>query len=197
MNSSLLNNILLSGRVILPSIICSLTTLILMKTYWSYMFILTFSVIILLFNYRKIKRNFLASFFLLAVLSYTVFFLSIGIEGLTKYLFFMEFNIDKKVDGSILGIDKNVLLSLISIAIISPILMYNVYTIIFKIEKTNYYNYIKWISIILIIGFGQTRIAYKNNYDYMFMVWQFVMALALQLILYQKELKALFKPKNK
>jgi len=77
--------------------------------------------------------------------------------------------------------------------------MFYSYRILFRIEKTSYFNYIKCISIFLIIiaCFGLIK-SVSNNVDiHTFMAWQFVMALALQLILYQNELKEMFnKPKN-
>ncbi len=73
--------------------------------------------------------------------------------------------------------------------------MFYSYRIVFKIEKTNYFNYIKWVSIIILLILGVTNVIFIMK-DFIFFSWQVTMALALQLILYQKELKTLFKAKN-
>ena len=101
--------------------------------------------------------------------------------------------LDKLDDISIYGYNAKQLLLLIPIAIFSPILMFLSYQVLFKIKKTKYFKTIKWITVITLILFGIVRL----NFDEYFSIsWQFIMALALQLILYQEELKALFKSKK-
>src|SRR5690554_4135422 len=191
---SLLNTILLVGRIILPAILCSLLILIFIGGHKEYLVILTFGIFIILFNYGKIKYNFILSFLISILLSYAVFFLSILISGIIKYIFFMRGDIDKKVEGFILGFDINALLFLIPVAIISPLLMFYSYEIIFKIEKRSCFNKIKWLAILTLIMLHLLQIIFKE--DYMYIYWQVVMALALQLILYQEELRKLFSRKK-
>ena len=52
---------------------------------------------------------------------------------------------------------------------------------------------IKWSSVFTLIILGLTNLFFKNMY--LFILWQFIMALALQLILYQDEVKRLFSSK--
>lgn len=191
---SLLNTILLVGRIILPAILCSLLILIFIGGHKEYLVILTFGIFIILFNYGKIKYNFILSFLISILLSYAVFFLSILISGIIKYIFFMRGDIDKKVEGFILGFDINALLFLIPVAIISPLLMFYSYEIIFKIEKRSCFNKIKWLAILTLIVLHLLQIIFKE--DYMYIYWQVVMTLALQLILYQEELRKLFSKKK-
>lgn len=199
MKSSLLKNILLVGRVILPAIlcvllICAFERLEYFKYNAIYFIISSFGIIAILLNLKKIKHNFILSFLISVVLSYAVFFLSIFISGVIKFIFFMRGDIDKKVEGVVLGYDINALLLLIPVAIVSPLLMFYSYRIIFKIEKTSYFIFIKWASIVVLILLGTINDFYDDGYMYIY--WQVTMALALQLILYQTELKALFKPKK-
>ncbi len=184
--------ILLVGRIILPAILCALLTGIFIDNYGDYWVISIFGIAIILFNYGKTKYNFILSFFISIILSWTVFFFSIVISTPIQYLI-EEFGLDKKG----LGFNITGLRFLISVVIISPLLMFYCYKILFRIENINYSKSIKWLSIIaLFIVVGLLQMIYKKE-DHIYVVWQFILAFALQLILYQNELKALFKLKTK
>ncbi len=194
MKPSTLNKILLLSRILLPAVLCSLLVLCLMNGYYEYLVILTFGIAIVLFNYGETKYNFILSFLVSVISCYVVFFLSIAISGIIGYLI-MGGDVDEKIEGLILGIDINNLLSLIPIAIISPLLMFYSFQIIFIIEKNRYFNIIKWFSILILPFLGIVfRGFFDNSYSYIY--WQVVMALALQVIIYQKEITELFKPKK-
>lgn len=189
-----INKILLLSRILLPAVFCTMLVLSLAKGYYEYLVILTFGIVIVLFNYGKTKYNFILSFIVSVILCYVVFFLSIAISGVIGYLI-MGGDVDEKIEGLILGIDINNLLSLIPIAIISPLLMFYSFQIIFIIEKNSCFNIIKWFSILILPFLGILfRGFFDNSYSYIY--WQVIMVLALQLILYQKEIKELFKPKK-
>tara|TARA_B110001450_G_C17558783_1_gene455834 strand:+ start:682 stop:1041 length:360 start_codon:yes stop_codon:yes gene_type:complete len=79
-------------------------------------------------------------------------------------------------------------------SIVSPLLMFYSYKLLFKIENTNYFRVIKWTSVFLLIILGFTNLFFVN--EYLFILWQFIMALALQLILYEKEIFELINRKN-
>jgi len=190
MKSSLLKNILLVSRVILPAIICALLILIL-KQYMEYQFILIFGIAIILFNYGKTRYNFILSFLLSVILSYGVFFLAILIPGVIGFLA-MGGGLDGKKPEMILGVNMNSFFYITTVAIIAPLFMFYCYRILFKTEKIKYFNLIKWVSVVVLLIFGVTNV-YSVMEDSILIYWQVVMALALQLILYQKELKALFK----
>ncbi|VVU99185.1 MULTISPECIES: hypothetical protein [Mesonia] len=187
MKSSLLKSIFLVSRIILPAILCVLLILGL-KQYVKYQLILIFSIIIVFFNYGKTKYNYLLSFLISIISSYLVFFISFGIYLGIGFIFQ---NIDLEKTGY--GIIEKFIF-LIMVLVVPPLLMFYCYRIIFNAEKTNYFKYIKWSSIIVLVIYGIIRFFHKD--DYLFVVWQFIMVLALQLILYQKELKTLFKSKN-
>lgn len=193
MNTSLINNILLIARIIIPITLCVLLIPIMTNTNLEALIILVFSIAIILFNYNKTKYNFILSFLISIILSYAVYFLSIVILGIIKFIF-MGGDIDKKIEGSILGIDLNHILLLIPLTIISPLLMFYSYKIIFNINNLNYFRTIKWVAITILIVVGIVSDYYNNGNLYT--SWQFVMLFALQLILYQKELQVLFSSKK-
>jgi len=189
MSSSLSKKILLVGRIILPAIICVfIIQFCLAKHIEDYYYLLTFGLIITSFNFRKIKYNPLLSYLLSIFLSVSVYFLSLLIYFGIGFLL-QSFNITPEDNGFV----EN-LLFLFMVFVIPPLLMFFSYTILFKIKKSNHFIYIKWLSVTVLITLGLLQIIYKKSF--MFESWQFVMALALQLILYQNELKALFKGKN-
>lgn len=191
MKISVNNNITLFGKVVLPAILCVVLTQYFINTYWEYLVILVFGISIVLFNYSKTKYNFIWSFLIAIILSYIVYFLSILISGVIKFIL-MGGDLDKKIEGFIFGIDINVLFILIPISIISPLLMFYCYRVIFDINKTNYFTLIKWISLVVLIFIGFVSNFYEDGYLYIY--WQVIMALALQLIIYLNEI---FKRKTK
>ena len=68
-----ISTILLIGRIILPPMLCTILLLYL-KEYIDYQLVLIFGIMIVLFNYGKTKNNFVLSFFISIILSYSVFF---------------------------------------------------------------------------------------------------------------------------
>ena len=106
-----------------------------------------------------------------------------------------------------LGDLGNIIAIIISAFIISPILLYYSYSYIFELFKTKFNIYVMTITLTLMFSISFYTfyiidyISDNNFFDAKllnpFFLWQVIMALALQLILYQKELKALFKPKNR
>ena len=180
-----ISTILLIGRIILHPMLCTILLLYL-KEYIDYQLVLIFGIMIVLFNYGKTKNNFVLSFFISIILSYSVFFLSFGIYLGFGYLL-KGGDIEKIIDGFILGIPIATLHYLIIVSIIAPLLMFYSYKILFKIKNTKQFIYIKWFSIVVLFLFGLTNIFFENE------LWQFIMLLALQLILYEKEVNKLLK----
>ena len=187
---NLLYNIaLLIAKITLPAAICVLLFIFLE---WDIGYhVLFFSLAIILFNYDKVKYAYATSFIFSVGLSYTAFFVSIALYFGIGYIIMQVIELDKLDDISIFGFNSKQLLLLIPVAIISPILMFFSYQILFKIKKSNYFKTIKWTTIIILVLFGILRQNFKDGYSSIF--WQLIMALALQLILYQKELKTLLK----
>lgn len=186
------NNAILLSRIIFPSIICWLILYYQVKNL--FMFPLIFTLVIGLVNINKFKFNFLKSLLLCLFFSYLSFLVG----------YFGSFILGKLL-GS-LGDLGNIIAIIISAFIISPMLLYYSYSYIFKIFKTKFNIYVMTITLILmfIISFYtlyvMDYISGNNFFDIKlqnpFFLWQVIMALAFQLILYQKELKAMFKPKN-
>ena len=185
------NTILVILKIILPSLICLLLFKI-FKLDIGY-HILFFSLIIISFNLNKIKYNYIISFISSIGLSYLVFFVSIGLYFWIGYLIMQFIELDKLDEVSVYGYNLKNLLMLLPISILSPILMLLFYKFLFKKNKGNYSKAIMWVTIIILIIFGIIKKGFEHeNADF----WQFIMALALQLILYQDELKVLFKRKT-
>jgi hypothetical protein len=91
---------------------------------------------------------------------------------------------------------------IISPFIIAPVLVFSAYTYVFNYPRTK--NTLKIIlsTILILFAYSCYFVLIKNPIDEISMflnpytIWQAIMALALQLIHYQIELKALFKPKT-
>ena len=176
--------IILIGKILLPSIFCTLSILFL-EHYIEFQDIAVFGISIILFNYRKTKTNFLGSFLISIILSYIVFFLSLAIYGGTSYIL-SRGDIEKVLDGYILGVPYIRLNALITVSIISPLLMFFCYKILFKIKKNENVVWIKIISIIILFTSGLTDFFFAD--DNIVIIWESVMAISLQLILYKKAL---------
>lgn len=194
MKLSSLNNIWLLCKIVLPSTLY-VVLLNLKDNFWGFQFVLIFGFIIILFNKKKLKNHFIGSLLLSILLSFLVLFLSMGISSAIQYFVADIIGFNIKADTYILAMQANDLYFLVAIGIISPILMFYCYRILFKIKKTNYTIYIKWISIIILLLLGITNVLSSKD-NSILISWQIIMALALQLILYQKELKKLFNPKK-
>jgi len=199
MNSSLLKNILLVGRVILPAILCAFFVFLFEKLEYFkynsiYFVISSFGIITVLLNLKKIKYNIVISLILSLNLCFFVFFVSMAIGGgifyfLEKIMSFFSLNIEES--SNILFNSNNIT----SIAIIAPLLMFYLYSFILKINRSRFFYITIFSSIVILIVLGLTKVLFGNNVK-MFIVWQFIVALALQLILYQEELKAILLKKT-
>ncbi len=178
-------------RIILPSILCVLT--IKMTNMSIDYYPLSFGLIIALVNWNKYKINYFFGISLCLIFSYIAFFggyFSIYLTG--------------KIFESLGDYGKNLAL-IVSSSFIAPLLIFLLYRVIFCFFKSSTTYIIIITSIILL----STQLYVALNYDktfstnlidnkifHPFTIWQVIMALAIQLIIYQKELKTLFKPKN-
>lgn len=193
MNTTRKYSLILLSKVIFPPIICWLILYYQGKNL--FVFPLIFALVIGFVNINKFKFNFLKSLLLFLFFSYVSFFVG----------YFGSFILAKLLGT--LGDLGNIIAIIISAFIISPTLLYYSYSYIFKLLKTKFSIYVMAISLILmfIISFFtlyvMDYISDNNFFDTKllnpFVLWQVIMALALQLILYQNELKTLFKPKSR
>lgn len=176
--------IIIVGKIILPPVLCALLILYL-EHYIEYQFIVVFGISIILLNYGKTKYNFLVSLLISIILSYIVFFLSFAIYGGTYYIL-TGGDSEKELQGFFLGVPFPRLHALISVSIISPLLMFTCYKFLFKIEENKEDIWIKIISIIILFIVGLNDFFFSD--DNIYVIWEFTMAIALQLMLYKREL---------
>jgi hypothetical protein len=194
MNKSYLNKFWLLYKVVLPTIIC-IILLNLKDIFFGLQFVLIFGIMIIPFNSEKIKNHLIGSLLLSIILSFLVLFLSMAIGSLINYFVTDILGLKTEVDTSILNMEVNDLPFLISVTIVSPLLMFYCYNLLFIIKKTNYLNYVKWISIIILVLLGITNVLSSKD-NSIPISWQLIMILALQLILYPDEIKKLFSSKK-
>jgi len=188
----LTNSILLFFKIILPALICGLLFK-LFKLDISY-HVLFFGLIIVLFNLKKTKYNNLLSIVFSIIISYLAFFISIGLYFGIGYILMQFIELDKLEKISIYGYNMKNFLMLFPISIFSPILLFLLYKFLFKINKSKYNRTIIWITIIVLIVFSLVKKDFEDENASAF--WQFTMALAIQLMLYENEIIEFIKNKN-
>lgn len=180
------SKLILTGKIILPPALC-VVIIYFLKTYIDFQFIVTFGIIIILFNKNKTKHSFNLSLLYSILLCFLVLVLSMGVGNLI-------YIIKDELFINLLPNDFLKRLHIIPKSIVSPLLMFYSYKLLFKIENTNYFRVIKWTSVLIMIAFGLSNLFFVN--ENLFVLWQFIMALALQLILYKKEIFELINRKN-
>ncbi len=179
--------ILLAIRLLLPAVICSFLNYFLDGYNHFEIILIPFSLSIILFNFHKGSYNFLLTLILTILFSIATLFVSIllglGIGYPLEFLFHL-ISLENKISELIFE-----LIATLSYSIFSPFLIFFWYKKLFKVPKNKFTKYVSYftcvLQIILILSFD-----IKNSI--MIAIWQFVMLLALQLILYQKELKKIF-----
>ncbi|MGS2761683.1 hypothetical protein [Sinomicrobium sp. M5D2P9] len=177
-------------KVIVAPILCFLCLIFIINDLFYYP--LSFGLIIGLVNWDIHKFKPIIGVFLSLLISYITFFMAYYSLVVTQRTF--EF----------LGEDSGKILAVITSAfIIAPLLVFFAYKFIFHIPKTNF-TFLIIISsvVILVLGF----LYFMNYLDSLperrdlnkpilnqYSLWQIIMALAIQLIIYQKQV---FKLKN-
>ena len=177
------NSILL--KITLTPIIC---VLIIMSTQIGIEYYpLSFGLVIGFMNWNNYKYGLFIGIILSLLASYFSFF----IAYFTVYLLVEIFN-------SILGQDTGgVTALLVSSFIIAPLLMFYLYKFVFNYSRTKVTNYIILYAVILLIiisclfyyftDYKFVRFLKRIRLDH-YTIWQIVMALGIQLIIYQKEI---------
>lgn len=181
------NTIIPLGKIVLPIIFSFGINLYLYKSTNELLTVTIFGILMVIFNYNKTRFKYLISILLALILSNIVFFLSIALNFLLNYV----------VQGGDVEESRDEISEILSIifflttALISPLLMFICYGIIFKFKKSKFSIYIKGMAIgsLIIRGF----IVGSWDDEYIYFYWQFVMLLSLQLILYREELNLIFK----
>jgi hypothetical protein len=173
------------NKFLIPPLPSTFAVPLLIDTNWDLSIIAIFAFSIVLFNLRKTKKGRFLSFLMSTAICYAVFFLSIAIMGLINFIFFMDMDINSKGLDTVFGISTADLQFGIIFSLISPVLMFLAYSILFVFPKSIYVRTVIGISIlVLLLG---AVIMYSLQTNFSFLLWQTVMILALQLILYKKE----------
>jgi hypothetical protein len=177
--------------LLLPSFLCIVINFIFVDE--GLLLIGLFSLILSICNLNKTKFDFTKSIVFTLIASFVVFgvailnYIIVGfiLENLTALSFF---------NFSISGIDLNYLLQ---VAFFSPLFLFYGYKYIFKISFTYISFLIIFITILLLIILGIAQLKHGNKYYFGILeFWQIIIAFAIQLILYQEDIKALFKSKK-
>mgnify|MGYP006914910482 CR=1 FL=1 len=198
MESIFIKKLTLVSKIFLPTITCfilvySFQKLDFFKYSSFYYTILSFGILITIFNLKKIRYGIIINLISSISLSFLVFFLSLVIEGGLIYLYeelLIIFSLDFMKPIAIKQQEN-----IISVAILSPILMFYSYKLLFQIKNNRYFKVTALISIIILLVLRLTNLMIEEIH--LFIYWQTIMFLALQVILYEDELKILFRPNKK
>lgn len=186
------NHYKIHARILLPPLICGIIV------YYSNLSIeyypMLFGLIIGLINWDVHVYKPLLGILLSILTSYASFFIALFSSFVFGYIqeYIMEttdFVISDRVTRNFSII--------VTSFIIAPLLVFFLYRYVFNIPNSKISLIITGISIILLVLISYSFIEIEDKHLLNpFFLWQIIMALAIQLILYQKELKTLFKPKN-
>lgn len=176
-------------KIILPLIVCNFLLNLgsIANWLWGSTFVLIFAIVIVVFNIQSLKYNFIASIILSIIISYTIFGTSSLISSLIGNLFHNDTKISLLDNAILNSINLNRIFIILSTGVVSPILMLLSYNVLFKFEKDSFYIIIAICSIVLLFIVGLSNI-YSTTNNSIPIIWQSVMILALQLILYRDKL---------
>jgi len=178
-------------KIFLPSVLCTL--FIYLFEVNLFYFPLIFGLVIGLINLKAHKLNILFGVVLSIVISCFVF--------LVSYFSLLIFG---KILGFLLELG-NIISIILAAFFLSPVLAFTGYRYLFNFQKTKFSTIVMWVSILFLILYSYFMLIESefNSSDLSsfklfnpFVMWQIIMAIAIQLILYQKEIKNLFKPKK-
>lgn len=196
MNPYLPNNFLLVGRIILPGILCFLFNYLGNGYDHFEIIIIPFAILIVIFNKIKMKYNFIATLIISLILSFITFNASIllylGIGYPIEYLL----SISNSKEFATEFIYK--IIAILSYSVFPLILIFYWHSKLFNMSKANFRKHIKYMAFLLtsIFVFFCFDFDDKIKGSIVISIWQLIIVLALQIILYQKELTLLFKPKK-
>lgn len=181
-------------KLLLPLFLCLLNVYLSKEN--NYIFFVLFVIITVIFNLKKSKYNTIKTFIYAFLISFLVISISIVSYFITGY-FIDLFTDNENITVINFNIQLVDLSYLFQISLVSSILFIYCYKFIFKIRFTFFTYLIIFTNILLLIILGIDEI--KHGKRYLFGIlefWQIIVVFALQLILYQNELKSLLKSKN-
>ena len=193
MKTTAIKRFVLISKIVTPILISLIVVYLFQKLdffkYNSFYFtVSSFGIIITLFNLKKIRYNIIINLISSISLSFVVLFLSLLIGGgfihLNEKLLIL-FNLDH-ISSIVIKEPVNI----ISVTVLSPILMFRSYRLLFQIKKNKYFKIVTVVSILILLLLRLTEVIKFD--DYLFVFWQSIMILALQIILYKNEVIELF-----
>lgn len=189
----MLNRYKIQAKVLLPSLICG------MIVYFSNLSIeyypLLFGLVIGSINWHAHIYKPLLGLFLSTLASYISFFIALFSSFVFGYIH--EYIVETTNFVISDGVTRKFSIIVTSF-FIAPLLVFFFYRYVFHIPNSKINSIIVSVSILLLALIGYSFIEIEERHLLNpFFLWQIIMAFAIQLIIYQKELKALFKPKNR
>jgi len=180
-------------NIILPSIVCVIGLNFIFGELYFYP--LLFGVVLGLFNWKLHKKKPITGVLLSIIVSYATFCLAyFGWGGINKLIGLVFENMGHRFYGK-----ESIALKtfVMSFFLIAPLLVFYAFGFVFNITKTKLTKSIVVLSIIILLSYSvfDLYLTSTNNIlpkSFSVFLWQFIMALGLQLILYQQELKKVF-----
>jgi hypothetical protein len=177
------NYILLFIKILLPPIICFLCNYLGDGYNHFEIIIVPFSLLIVLPNLNKRKKGIVKTLILSLIFSFLTFFASILIPLGIGYPIEFLFTLNKVEPNLSEFIFK--LIGIISYCIISPFIIFFWYKKLFIIPISKYTKGMSYLTLSLLTI---TLFIIEISGSLAIAVWQFIMVLALQLILYKKQI---------
>lgn len=170
-------------KVILAPLLCFIS-LYFLKIEFEY-YPISFALIISIINYKKYRLNPITGTILNIIFSFFIFF---GGYALSIFIINIFKNFLGEDLSGFIGI-------LIGANIFAPLIVFIFYKNIFTFPKSKYSNYIIITSIFLLILSFSCVYYFTDNEIFtvdFYLLWQIIISLFFQIILYQKELKKNF-----
>lgn len=186
-----LDKVIIILKTIFLVFLCILfLTLEYFKYYNTYYAISLFGVIAISLNFKKIKYPFVISLVLSQCICYFVFFSS-SIFGKGIYYIFKNIML---FFGQGIENNNNFFFNsnnIINVAIIAPFLLIYLHSFLFRLKRNSFFYKTILGAIIILVSLGFSKILFGDNRR-LFIIWQSIVMLGLQLILYNKELRMKF-----
>lgn len=190
-----LDKVIIIMKTIFPVFLCILfltlfLTLEYFQYYNTYYAISLFGVIVILLNFKKIKYPFVISLVLSQCICYFVFFSSVIFGKGIYYIFkniMLFFGQGIENNNNFFSNSDNI----INVAIVAPFLLIYLHSFLFRLKRNSFFYKIILGAIIILVSLGFSKMLFGDNRR-LFIIWQSVVMLGLQLILYNKELRMKF-----
>jgi len=156
---------------------------------WGTFFIAVFGIIIIVLNTGRLRKSFLLSLFLSILYTYLCFFISLAILSPIIYILKIFFDINLKMDIGFISLNINKCFFLLSFGVISPLLTYFFYSLLFTFNRDRFFYVIAILTMVILTIIGLFTDVYNTTNYSIPIIWQPIMLFALQLILYRDKIK--------